>query len=156
MFPQFTSMLTETLATIFRRDLTKLYSEIEQYKNEERLWVTEQSIANSAGNLCLHLVGNLKTYIGAELGGFAYTRNRDLEFSLKGIPRADLLTMVAETRTIVDETLRKLPANTLQDEYPMLVFTEKTSTEFFLIHLAAHLSYHLGQINYHRRLLDTQ
>lgn len=149
-------MLTETLSTIFQRDLTKLYSEIEQYKSEDKLWVTERSIANSAGNLCLHLVGNLKTYIGAELGGFAYTRNRDLEFSLKDVPKAELLTMVAETKTIVDETLRKLPANTLQEEYPMLVFAEKTSTEYFLVHLAAHLSYHLGQINYHRRLLDVQ
>jgi uncharacterized damage-inducible protein DinB len=153
---QYISMLTETLATIFQRDLTKLYFEIEQYKSEDRLWITEQLIVNSAGNLCLHLIGNLKTYIGAELGDFAYTRNRDLEFSLNGLPKAELLTMVAETRTLVDETLRKLPADTLQDEYPMLVFTEKTSTEFFLVHLAAHLSYHLGQINYHRRLLDVQ
>lgn len=149
-------MLTETLAAVFKRDLAKLYSEIEQYKSEEKPWVTEKSIANSAGNLCLHLVGNLKTYIGAGLGGFAYTRNRELEFSLKGIPKAELLAMVAETKNIVDETLRTLPANTLQQEYPLLVFAEKTSTEFFLVHLAAHLSYHLGQINYHRRLLDVQ
>lgn len=149
-------MVTETLAALFKRDLTKLYTEIEQYNSEEKLWITEQSIANSAGNLCLHLVGNLKTYIGAELGGFAYTRNRELEFSLKGVPKAELLAMVAETRTIVDETLRTLPATSLQQEYPLLVFTEKTSTEYLLIHLVAHLSYHLGQINYHRRLLDVQ
>lgn len=64
--------------------------------------------------------------------------------------------MVAEVKMIVDETLRKLPANSLQQEYPLLVFAEKTSTEFFLVHLTAHLSYHLGQINYHRRLLDVQ
>lgn len=149
-------MLTETLASIFKRDLSKLYSEIEQYKSEERLWATEKSIANSAGNLCLHLVGNLKTYIGAGLGGFAYTRNRELEFSLKDLPKAELLAMVAETENIVDETLRTLPVTALQQEYPLLVFAEKTSTEFFLVHLAAHLSYHLGQINYHRRLLDVQ
>ncbi len=149
-------MLTQTLATILQRDLTKLYTEIEQYKSEDKLWITERSIANSAGNLCLHLVGNLKTYIGAELGGFAYVRNRDLEFSQKNIPKTELLAMIAETRIIVDETLRKLPATTLQEEYSMLVFAEKTSTEFFLVHLAAHLSYHLGQINYHRRLFDVQ
>ena len=149
-------MVTETLAALFKRDLTKLYTEIEQYNSEEKLWATEKSIANSAGNLCLHLVGNLKTYIGAGLGGFAYTRNRELEFSLKGVPKAELLAMVAETRTIVDETLHTLPATSLQQEYPLLVFTEKTSTEYLLIHLVAHLSYHLGQINYHRRLLDVQ
>lgn len=149
-------MLTQTLATILQRDLTKLYTEIEQYKSEDKLWITERSIANSAGNLCLHLVGNLKTYIGAELGGFAYVRNRDLEFSQKNVSKTELLAMIAETRIIVDETLRKLPATTLQEEYSMLVFAEKTSTEFFLVHLAAHLSYHLGQINYHRRLFDVQ
>ncbi len=147
-------MLTETLVTIFQRDLAKLYAEIEQYKSEDKLWVTEKSIANSAGNLCLHLIGNLKTYIGKELGGFAYTRNRELEFSLKDVPKTELLVMVTETKTIVDETLRNLTSNTLQEEYPLLVFAKKTSTEFFLVHLAAHLSYHLGQINYHRRLLD--
>ncbi|MFC0773034.1 DUF1572 family protein [Terrimonas alba] len=148
-------MLTETLTAIFHRDLSKLYTEIEQYNNEERLWATEKSIANSGGNLCLHLVGNLKTYIGAELGNFAYTRNRDLEFSQKGVPKAELLAMITETRNIIDLTLRQLSADKLQEEYPLLVFAEKTSTEYFLVHLAAHLSYHLGQINYHRRLLDT-
>ncbi|MBY0479319.1 MAG: DinB family protein [Chitinophagaceae bacterium] len=149
-------MLTETLAAIFDRDLTKLSSEIEQYKSEDKLWVTDHAIANSAGNLCLHLVGNLKSFIGAELGGFAYIRKRDLEFSLKDIPKAEMLAMVAETKTIVIETLRKLPLHQLEEEYPKLVFAEKTSTEYFLVHLAAHLSYHLGQINYHRRLLDVQ
>lgn len=44
----------------------------------------------------------------------------------------------------------------LQQEYPILVFESKTSTEFFLIHLSTHLAYHLGQINYHRRLLDSE
>ena len=114
-----------------------------------------KSIANSGGNLCLHLVGNLKTYIGAELGNFPYTRNRDLEFSQKGVPKAELLTMIDETRNIVDLAVRQLPIDSLQQEYPLLVFDEKTTTEYFLVHLAVHLSYHLGQINYHRRLLDT-
>lgn len=147
-------MLTETLASIFYRDLSKLYTEIEQYKNEGKLWVIEKSIANSGGNLCLHLVGNLKTYIGAELGNFPYNRHRDLEFSQKDVPKAELLTMIEETRNIVDLALRRLPVNSLKQEYPLLVFDEKTTTEYFLVHLAAHLSYHLGQINYHRRLLD--
>lgn len=147
-------MLTETLASIFYRDLSKLYTEIEQYKSEKKLWAIEKSIANSGGNLCLHLVGNLKTYIGAELGNFRYTRHRDLEFSQKDVPKAELLTMIEETRNIVDLALRRLPVNSLKQEYPLLVFDEKTTTEYFLVHLAAHLSYHLGQINYHRRLLD--
>ena len=148
-------MLTETLKTLFNRDLNKLKKEIELYQNETMLWHIEKSIANSAGNLCLHLVGNLNTYIGAELGKTNYIRNRNLEFSQKDIPKAELLKKIEDTIVVVNLSLDKITDEDLKNEYPLLVFENKTSTEFFMIHLAAHLSYHLGQINYHRRLLDT-
>ena len=147
-------MLTETLKTLFNRDLNKLKSEIGSYKNDANLWIIDKSIANSAGNLCLHLIGNLNTYIGATLGGSNYIRNRELECSLKDIPKQDLVKMIETTLSLVSETLDKITDEQLNSEYPMLVFQEKTSTEFFLIHLTTHLAYHLGQINYHRRLLD--
>jgi uncharacterized damage-inducible protein DinB len=147
-------MLTETLKSLFNRDLNKLKSEIESYKTESNLWVIDREIANSAGNLCLHLIGNLNTYIGATLGGSNYIRNRELEFSLKDIPKLELIKMIEETIVAVSETLDKITSEQIDDEYPLLVFNEKTSTEFFLIHLTTHLTYHLGQINYHRRLLD--
>jgi len=147
-------MLTETLKKLFHRDLNKLKSEIEAYKTESNLWMIDREIANSAGNLCLHLIGNLNTYIGATLGGSNYIRNRELEFSLKDIPKQQLIKMIEETTSIISETLDKITAEQLENEYPLLVFQEKTSTEFFLVHLTTHLTYHLGQINYHRRLLD--
>ncbi|MBT2560015.1 DUF1572 family protein [Pedobacter sp. ISL-68] len=147
-------MLTETLKTLFNRDLNKLKSEIASYKNEANLWIIDKEIANSAGNLCLHLIGNLNTYIGATLGGSNYIRNRELEFSLKEVPKQELINMIEATLVVVNETLGKITEEQLNSEYPMLVFQEKTSTEFFLVHLATHLTYHLGQINYHRRLLD--
>ncbi|NMN38157.1 DinB family protein [Pedobacter sp. SG918] len=147
-------MLTQTLKTLFNRDLNKLKSEIESYKVESTLWLIDRGIANSAGNLCLHLIGNLNTYIGATLGGSNYIRNRELEFSLKDIPKQQLINMIEETLTSVNETLDKITEEQLNSEYPMLVFKEKTATEFFLVHLTTHLAYHLGQINYHRRLLD--
>jgi len=147
-------MLTETLKLLFSRDLKKLKVEIESYKDELNLWVVEPDIANSAGNLCLHLIGNLNTYIGATLGGTNYVRNRPLEFSLKNIPQKELITKIDETIIIVEETLDKITQEAIEAEYPLVVLTEKTSTEFFLVHLTTHLSYHLGQINYHRRLLD--
>nr|WP_276902080.1 DUF1572 family protein [Pedobacter kyonggii] len=147
-------MLTETLKTLFNRDLNKLKSEIGSYKNEANLWIIDKSIANSAGNLCLHLIGNLNTYIGATLGGSNYIRKRELEFSLKDIPKQELINMIEATITVVNETLGKITDEQLNSEYPILVFQEKTSTEFFLVHLTTHLAYHLGQINYHRRLLD--
>ena len=147
-------MLIDTLKSLFNRDLNKLKSEIESYKNEANLWIIDKSIANSAGNLCLHLIGNLNTYIGATLGGGNYIRNRELEFSLKDVPKQDLINMIEATLVVVNETVGKITEEQLNSEYRTLVFQEKTSTEFFLVHLTTHLAYHLGQINYHRRLLD--
>jgi uncharacterized damage-inducible protein DinB len=147
-------MLIETIKTIFSRDLKKLRSEIDLYKKEENLWKVEEGIANSAGNLCLHLVGNLNTYIGKEIGKTNYVRNRELEFSLKDIPRKELLNKIEDTVDVINQSLGKLEETDLGNEYPVLVFEEKTSTEYLLVHLATHLTYHLGQINYHRRLID--
>lgn len=147
-------MLIQTLKTLFRRDLEKLRFEISQYENEDLIWHTERGIANSAGNLCLHLVGNLNTYLGAELGKTGYVRNRELEFSLRGIPKVELLKKIDDTMVVVHDALNRLTEAQLDEEYPMLVFDEKTTTGYFLVHLTTHLTYHLGQINYHRRLLD--
>jgi uncharacterized damage-inducible protein DinB len=147
-------MLTITLRKLFSRDLNKLKLEIESYQDEKKIWYTEKSINNSAGNLCLHLVGNLNAYIGAVLGNSGYVRERDLEFTLKDIPRPQLVRSIEETIAIINTTLESLKEESLGEEYPVLVLKEKTSTEYFLIHLATHLGYHLGQVNYHRRLLD--
>lgn len=148
-------MLIPTLKTLFLRDLNRLKQEMSLYKNEAVIWHTEQQIPNSAGNLCLHLVGNLNTYIGAELGKTGYVRYRDLEFSLKDIPRTELIEKVEATITVVMNALDMVREEQLDDEYPQLVFDAKTTTGYMLVHLSAHLAYHLGQINYHRRLLDT-
>jgi len=147
-------MLIQTLKSLFTRDLNRLKVEIDSYRKESNLWVIEPDIANSAGNLCLHLIGNLNTYIGATLGDTNYVRNRQLEFSLKNIPQKELITKIEETIIVVEQTLDEITQEAIEAEYPLLVFEGKTSTEFLLIHLTTHLTYHLGQINYHRRLLD--
>ena len=147
-------MLAQTLQQLFKKDLTALKQEIQLYKNENAIWKIEKNIANTAGNLCLHLVGNLNTYIGATLGNTGYVRNRPLEFSAKNVSRNELIEKVNDTIVVVDATLEKITTEQIAAEYPLLVFETKTSTEYFLVHLAMHLSYHLGQINYHRRLLD--
>jgi len=147
-------MLIESLKTVLKRDLIQLKTEIESYQNESDIWTIQKGIANSAGNLCLHLVGNLNTYIGAEFGKTGYIRNRPLEFSLKDIPRAELIQKIEETIVVVDNALNTLSEEELKKEYPLLVFENNSSTEFILIHLTTHLAYHLGQINYYRRLLE--
>jgi uncharacterized damage-inducible protein DinB len=149
-------MLIETLKMLFERDLKKLKLEIELYQNEEQLWTTKNGISNSAGNLCLHLIGNLNCYIGATLGKTNYIRNRPLEFSLKAVPISELLAQIDETIVVVNQSLSNITEQELQSEYPILVFETKTSVTYLLVHLTTHLAYHLGQINYHRRLIDLE
>lgn len=147
-------MIIESLKSLYNRDLNQLKTEIKAYQNEENLWKTDKNISNSAGNLCLHLIGNLNHFIGAHLGNTGYIRNRELEFSLKDVHQTELIEKVEATRLMIDSVLGSLPSEELEKEYPLVVFEDKMTTEYFLIHLISHLDYHLGQINYHRRLLD--
>jgi uncharacterized damage-inducible protein DinB len=149
-------MITQELKKVFIKDLLKLKEEIALYRDEQSMWKIEKEITNSAGNLCLHLVGNLKHFIGATMGNTGYVRNREQEFSLKNIPQKELIKMVEETIDAVGNTLSNVNDDQLNEEYPLLVLKEKTSTGYFLFHLAAHLGYHLGQINYHRRLVASK
>lgn len=147
-------MITEHLTRLFSRDLDKLISELNLYQNESHLWLLDKDISNTAGNLALHLVGNLNHFIGASIGNTGYVRQRDLEFSQKNIPREDLISSVEATKLMIAEVLDKVTEADLNKEFRRNPFEEYMTTEFFLLHLLTHLSYHLGQINYHRRLLD--
>lgn len=147
-------MITDTLILLFDLNLKKIISEIELYENEANIWQLEKKISNSAGNLVLHIVGNLNTYIGKELGKTNYVRNRELEFSNKNITRKKLIENINDTRIIVNDVLQKLTEEDLKKQYPILVLSESTTTEYLLVHLATHLTYHLGQISYHKRFID--
>ena len=147
-------MLKNSLIELFERDLQKLKTEIDLYKDEDNLWVVKEGISNSAGNLCLHLIGNLNHFIGATLGNTGYVRHRDDEFSLKNIPRQDLIMNIENCILIVKSTLLKLTDDDFVKEFPLEKHGTIVSTIDMLLHLFGHLSYHLGQINYHRRLLD--
>lgn len=144
-------MLTETLRDLYRRDLQALRREISAYTPESALWNISGSIKNSAGNLCLHIIGNLNHFIGATLGDTGYVRNRELEFTAAGVPASDLIRDIDDTIEMIDSVLAELPVETLSKPYPLKVFQNEMTTEYFLVHLATHLTYHLGQINYHRR-----
>jgi len=147
-------MLTNTLQDLFSRDLNKLKHELELYRHEENIWRTDHQISNCAGNLALHLIGNLNAYIGSVLGHSGYVRNRPEEFSRKNVPRQQLIEEIEHIAVIINKVLPALTPNQLEEDYPEEVSVGKVSTGYFLIHLATHLNYHLGQINYHRRLLD--
>jgi serine kinase of HPr protein (carbohydrate metabolism regulator) len=142
------------LKTLMTRNLEQLKQEIQIYKNEIDLWKTTPEIANSGGNLCLHLIGNLNHFIGAVLGKTEYIRNREFEFSEKNIPVEQLMQRIDETMKIISNTLDQLKIDQLENDYPIEVFNSKIKTNDFLFYLTTHLSYHLGQINYHRRMIN--
>ncbi|WP_057936458.1 DinB family protein [Algoriphagus resistens] len=147
-------MILEELIKLFERDTEKLKLEISAYSQEENLWKVDGSIANSAGNLCLHLIGNMSHFVGKEIGGFDYTRDRDFEFAGKNVPKSELIAGIEKLQNVVTASLEGLDESMLEKDYPLEVFGRKMSHNFFLVHLFGHFSYHLGQINYHRRLLD--
>jgi uncharacterized damage-inducible protein DinB len=146
-------MLTEILIQLYERDLNKLKAEIEQYADEAHLWKTAERITNSGGNLCQHLTGNLKHFVGSVVGESGYVRNRDAEFSNKGVTKDDLIADIDATRETVLSALAKLTDEDLAKTYPIEVFGQQMTTGYFFTHLTTHFNYHLGQINYHRRLL---
>ena len=145
--------MKDALLTLFERDLRKLREEINLYADENKLWVVQEGISNSAGNLCLHLLGNLNHFIGAILGHSGYVRQRDDEFSLKDIPLGILTAQIDATIAVVQEALSGLLDTDLEGNYPEQKHGETVKMDFMLLHLLGHLSYHLGQINYHRRLI---
>ena len=138
----------------FERDLNALQKEISLYSNENSLWIVSGEISNCAGNLCLHLIGNLNHFVGAILGKTGYIRERDKEFSTKNTPRAELIAALEKTRQMVHQTLTHLSSDNYNSLYPIEFLGKNLMTEQMLLQLATHLNYHLGQINYHRRLLD--
>lgn len=145
--------MTNSLIKLFERDLEALKKELNQYESESDMWKVKDSISNSGGNLCLHIVGNLLHFVGHVIGGSDYVRNRTAEFESKNIPLKDLLDQVEATRIKVIEVVKSLSNEDLERKFPIDVLKYEMTTGYFLIHLYGHLNYHLGQINYHRRMI---
>jgi uncharacterized damage-inducible protein DinB len=146
-------MFANSLIEIFERDLTALKKEIESYADESKLWLAAPGISNSAGNLCLHVTGGLRYFIGAVLGQSGYVRDRDAEFAVKDVPKTALVQAIEETMHIIPQALSQMHVSDFDKTFPIEVFKKPMTTEYFLLHLVSHLNYHLGQINYHRRLV---
>lgn len=140
-------------AKLFDHYLQQLLNEVEQFP-PEHLWEAEGSVTNSPGNLVLHLCGNLRNFIGGTLGADGYIRKREEEFS-KIVSKQELLDELKVTREVVHQVFASLPEEELQQvrKFQLTSLTEPVTTGYFLAHLAAHLGYHTGQMNYYRRLL---
>jgi hypothetical protein len=147
--------MNDSLITLFHRDLDKLANEINAYDDVDQLWKTTGEIKNSGGNLCLHLAGNLRHFIGHIIGKTEYMRDREAEFASKNVVIREMLAEIQLTKEDIKNTLENLSPTQLQENYPLELFGHPMTVEFFIIHLYGHLNWHLGQINYHRRLIQS-
>ena len=141
------------LASLFRRDLAKLGQQIESFPDDEGVWRTLPGVTNTAGNLALHLEGNLREFVGRQLGQLPYQRNRDLEFSARGVSRQELGACLTALGESIPKVIENLSEEQMEQEYPQVVLGSAMSTSEFLIHLYGHLNWHLGQVDYLRRIL---
>lgn len=146
--------MIQSFKEVYLKNLNSLKSELSLYDTESDIWKVEHGILNSAGNLTLHLIGNLNYFIGSYLGDTGYVRDRDREFADKDISRQQLLSDLTETINMLDVTLSNLTDEALLKVYPTDKFGAGKTTGYILTYLLAHFNYHLGQINYHRRLLS--
>lgn len=144
------------LLLLFRRDLRCFIREVEAFPDDASLWRTLPGISNSAGNLALHVAGNLRHFVGAVLGGTGYVRNRDQEFAQRAGSRAEVVAILEATLTELERGLEALNNETLAQPYPLAVLGHQPPTGRFLMHVATHLAFHLGQAGYLRRALTGQ
>ena len=143
-----------SVLTIIERDLSKVIVELNAFQQQDNMWKLHGKINNSAGNLALHISGAVNHFIGAVLGQNGYKRNREKEFSDKNIPRDEVISKIYEAIATIKSVLPSIEEDEIQHEFPEKIGGQTLSTGFFLIHLISHVNYHLGQINYHRRLVE--
>ena len=147
-------MLNTILAELYEGDLRKMIEEVNLFKDEENLWRTQGSVKNSCGNLVLHITGGLNHYFGATLAHTGYVRDRDQEFIKKGVKREELVAQLEQVIPMMNETLSALTTEQMEADFPIFFDKPNTSVSYVAVRLLAHLGYHLGQVNYLRRVLE--
>ena len=146
-------MLSAELAALFARDLARLIQELQAFPDTASVWKTAPGVSNAAGTLALHLEGNLREYIGRQIARIPFERDRPLEFSARGVSQSDLIERLEAVKAAIPPVIAALTESQLDARYPEQVLGHPMSTRQFLLHLEAHLNYHLGQVDYLRRFV---
>ena len=119
--------------------------------SEEEIWWRPNSSSNSAGNLVLHLCGNVRQWIISGLGEAEYRRQRDREFAERGpIPRKVLVTQLRRTIRDACQVLARLSEDSLSRRYVIQGFHVTGLDAAFGV--TEHFGYHTGQIIYITKL----
>jgi hypothetical protein len=148
--------LSVEIAALFRRDLPRLLQQLEAV-DDGQLWSVVPGVTNSAGTLMLHLNGNLREFVGRQIGGVDYVRDRPREFAARDVPREELVAELTSLAALIPSVLEPLTAEQWDAMFPEQVLPGGPITNRqFVMHLYGHLHYHLGQIDYLRRALTGQ
>ena len=145
--------ITTDLARHILRDLKSVKDELNAYPDDATVWAMPPGAPNSGGTLALHMAGNLQHFIGAGLGQKGYVRDREGEFGRRDVPRAELIAEVERAEKVIADVLLEAPSSMLDGDFPLAVGGRHLPRQLFVLHLTGHLSYHLGQLDYHRRLV---
>lgn len=145
-------MIAQTFIELYTSKIENLKKEISLYPSDEAVWETAPGIINSGGTLCLHLIGNIKHFIGAVLGSSGYIRDRDKEFSERNVLRQKLIQELDEAILIINQTFHDKDDAYFMQEYPTQKFLQNKDINFALVFFLTHFDYHLGQVNYLRRI----
>lgn len=151
-------------ALTIARDLSRYYQErydaiaaLVEPLTVEEIWTRPYSYGNSIGHLLLHLTGNLSYYIGAEIAGTGYVRNRPLEFSDPGgHSKESLLKGFAEAIRIVRTTIERQQEKDWSAPYSATGMEHAGDRFYAFLTCAAHLSHHTGQIIYLCKQIEQQ
>jgi uncharacterized damage-inducible protein DinB len=135
-------------------ELEKLRDEVRQVIEplaEQEVWMKPVEPGNSVGHLVLHLTGNLNHFVGAQLGGTGYVRDREREFAeTERPPKAVLLANLDAAAAVFRHVVEGLSAEQLAAPHPEKRFGSVCST---LVHLVSHFALHRGQMSYIVRMV---
>jgi hypothetical protein len=145
--------LARTARGMILRELSAMARSVELYPDDASLWRDAPGVPNRGGTLVLHCCGNLRHYVGAKLGGSGYIRDRDSEFTRRGVPREELLRLIEQTAHEVDRALSAVRDGDLDGDFPDIVGGQRVAAREMVMHVCVHLAFHLGQIDYHRRFV---
>ena len=146
-------MFIEHIHHIMIRELRGMKNELLAYQDERDIWRSVPGLPNTAGTIALHVAGNLQHFVGAQLGTSGYFRDRDAEFGRREVSVAEIVDELDKTIAALDATFARLEEKAMDRPFPQEIAGVRPTVGEFLVHLVAHLAYHLGQIDYHRRCI---
>jgi uncharacterized damage-inducible protein DinB len=151
--------LADTVASEFAGHFENISAKLHKWVDpvpNQQFWRNPYPYGNSIGHLVLHLTGNLSYYIGAQIAGSGYVRDRDREFTEAArANKDDVLRNFDRTIQLVVDTIRKQSPESWSSAYS--AERSKAKSRFAIVlSCAAHVDHHLGQIIYLSRELAVE